>query len=129
VVRKTKIITITLVAALFISVFAVAYARQSVPQNQPPKAVTVAIISDLGQEQPSLNYYGEFRPQAVAVAVGGTVTWNNTDNKDHTVVSYDGIFNQRLITGESFTYTFTQKGTYKYRDVLYDNMDGVVYVQ
>lgn len=95
----------------------------------PPKAVEVKIIVDPEQRAAGFNYEGEFRPQTVSVATGGTVTWNNTDNKDHIVVSYDGNFNKRLQSGESFSYIFTQNGTYKYHDVLYDGMDGIVYVQ
>jgi hypothetical protein len=128
-VRNGRILSVPFVALLLITGLCGACSRQSVPLNQLPVAVSVKILVDPGLVQAGFNYEGEFRPQAASVAVGGTVTWNNTDNKDHTVVSYDGLFNNRLQTGESFTYKFTQNGTYKYHDVLYDGMDGVVYVQ
>ena len=127
--RNANIKSANLIVVLLICGFGGACARQPVPAIQLPIAVPVKILVDPGLVQAGFNYEGEFRPQAVSVAVGGTVTWNNTDNKDHTVVSYDGLFNGRLQTGESFTFNFTQNGTYKYHDVLYDGMDGVVYVR
>ena len=81
------------------------------------------------QRAAAFNYEGEFRPQTIKVSVGATVTWNNMDNKVHSVISDDGLFSKRLEYGESFKYTFTQNGSYKYHDELYDGMDGLVYVE
>ena len=106
-----------------------ACSKQNVPLPPAPMSVDVTILADPGLIQEGMGYEGEYRPSSVAVASGGTVTWNNTDNKPHTIVSYDGLFNARVNFGESFSYTFTQNGTYKYHDVLYDGMDGVVHVR
>lgn len=74
------------------------------------------------------NYGGEFEPRILTVPVGTMVTWNNEDNKDHTVISRNGLFDKRLTAGESFSYAFTQPGSFNYYDLLYGNMDGTVYV-
>lgn len=103
--------------------------RQTPARTVPPKAVQVIILSEPEQRAAAFNYEGEFRPHTIKVAVGAEVTWNNTDNKDHTVVSDDGLFNRRLQYGESFSYTFTQNGSFRYHDELYDGMDGIVYVE
>ena len=59
----------------------------------------------------------EWRPSTVAIARGGNVTWNNTSTVlPHSVISGEGLFNVTLAGGESFTYTFTQNGTFTYSD-------------
>ncbi|MDO8579107.1 MAG: hypothetical protein Q7R50_08035 [Dehalococcoidales bacterium] len=44
------------------------------------------------------------------------------------MVSRDGLFNAKLQSGESFSYTFTQNGTFNLVDDQYNDMDGTVYV-
>ena len=92
---------------------------------------TINIIYDFGTANLGVLYGGGFVPRNVAVSVGSAVTWNNTDtfHAQHSIVSNDGLFNQSLAYGESFTYTFTQKGTFTYQDPSYDNMDGAVIVK
>lgn len=103
--------------------------RQAPGQTTPSMAALVIILADPEQRAAAFNYEGEFRPHTIKVAVGTTVTWNNTDNKDHSVVNDDGLFSKRLRYGESFNYTFTQNGSFRYHDGLYDGMDGIVYVE
>ena len=55
-----------------------------------------------------------FIPNPVAIAMGGTVTWENTDTAAHTVTSGtagdgpDGVFDSSLMmaNGPSFSWTF-----------------------
>lgn len=130
--RMARIITSLLGGALLIITGitgACTSTRQTPARTVPPMAVQVIILSDPEQRAAAFNYEGEFRPHTIKVAVGAEVTWNNTDNIDHTVVSNDGLFNRRLQPRESFSYTFAQNGSFKYRDVLYDGMDGIIYVE
>lgn len=54
-----------------------------------------------------------FHPQSVTIAVGDTVRWTNMDSAVHTIEG--GSFrSQALAQGESYTYTFTDAGTYNY---------------
>jgi plastocyanin len=60
-----------------------------------------------------------FSPAAVTVTSGLTVTWTNTDVIDHTVTSGkpglpNGMFDQLLHPGQTFTFTFSQAGTFPY---------------
>src|SRR6201984_459210 len=56
-----------------------------------------------------------FGPQTVTVPVGGTVTWTNSDDTPHTVVSHEGVFKSKVRdTDETFSYTFTKAGKYTY---------------
>jgi amicyanin len=71
-----------------------------------------------------------FGPVELTVAAGTTVTWINRDDIPHTVVSVDKVFkSSALDTDESFTYTFTQPGTYPYFCSIHPKMTGKVVVQ
>jgi len=77
-----------------------------------------------------------FDPNPVTIAMGGTVTWENTDNAAHTVTSGsptdgpDGVFDSSLIMagGASFSHTFDDVGTYDYFCMVHPWMAGSVMV-
>ena len=99
----------------------------------PPPAPMTALINITPTEHFRVGGHlwgGQFSPRIIAVSVGATVTWNNTDEVGlfHSVVSNDGLFSNNLTYGESFSYTFTQNGTFNYEDPTRDNMDGTVIV-
>ena len=73
----------------------------------------------------------KFDPASVTVSVGTTVTWTNKDEIPHTVASSDKSFqgSAGLDTGDSYSYTFTKPGTYKYYCTLHPFMTGVIVVQ
>jgi hypothetical protein len=51
----------------------------------------------------------------VVVAVGTKVIWQNNDNTQHTTTSVDGIWDSNILNpGQSFSFTFTQTGTFNY---------------
>ena len=71
-----------------------------------------------------------FGPQAITVPVGTTVTWTNSDDIPHTVVSTEGAFKSKVIdTDEKFSYTFTKAGTYPYYCAIHPKMTGQVVVK
>src|SRR5215204_6605182 len=66
-----------------------------------------------------------YQPNPIQVSVGNTVTWTNNDSQPHTVTSGsngqpDNKFNSSpnfsplLNPGQTFSFTFTQAGTYPY---------------
>jgi plastocyanin len=75
-----------------------------------------------------------FSPFAVTIATGDTVTW--TINGVHTVTSggngiMDGLFDSGVLSGGTFSYTFTQAGDYPYFCTLHFDccdMEGIVHV-
>ena len=88
-------------------------------QNKPP-AKTVAIDID--------NF--KFGVVSIEVAAGTTVTWTNRDDVPHTVASSTKVFKSPpLDTGEAFSYTFTQPGTYEYFCSLHPRMTGKIVVK
>ena len=71
-----------------------------------------------------------FAPAALTIAAGSTVTWTNSDDEPHTVVSESGLFRSgALDTNESFSYRFDKPGTYRYACSIHPRMVGTVVVQ
>jgi plastocyanin len=71
----------------------------------------------------------KYGPKDITVSVGTTVTWLNKDNEVHTVVSKNGKFrSSALDTDDSFTFTFTEPGTYAFFCSLHPQMTGTVTV-
>lgn len=75
-----------------------------------------------------------FMPDDIAITVGDTVTWNNTDRILHTVSagtpdSPGGLFDTDLDDAGSTTeFTFTEAGDYEYFCSIHPHMQGVVRV-
>lgn len=66
-----------------------------------------------------------YSPASLTIDVGDTVTWTNMDTAPHTVTVTSGPvkFNSgNLAQGESFTYTFTEAGTYDYYCAVHPDM-------
>ncbi len=58
-----------------------------------------------------------FSPANITVPVGTTVTWVQSGNNPHTTTSYDGLWNSGILpggSGQSFSFTFDEPGTYAY---------------
>jgi FtsP/CotA-like multicopper oxidase with cupredoxin domain len=56
-----------------------------------------------------------FEPNSLTVTVGTTVIWVNTGADWHSVAAFDGSFESaQLASGETFSYTFTAPGTYRF---------------
>ncbi|HXM12441.1 MAG TPA: cupredoxin family copper-binding protein [Terriglobales bacterium] len=93
---------------------------QGVKANEPRSAANTAVKID--------NFV--FGPQTLAVPVGSTVTWTNSDDIPHTAVSTDGVFKSNVMdTDEKFSHTFTQAGTYSYYCTIHPKMTGKIVVQ
>jgi plastocyanin len=71
------------------------------------------------------------RASDLTVAAGTTVKWVNRDDIPHTVVSEDKrtFKSKALDTDDSFSYTFTQPGTYTYFCSIHPKMTAKVVVQ
>ena len=73
----------------------------------------------------------------VNIGVGETVTWKNTDNQPHTATSGIDLTDPNvgisfdsglLMNGDSFSFTFNQKGEFPYMCMVHPWMTGVVIV-
>jgi plastocyanin len=70
-----------------------------------------------------------FAPAELTVKVGTTVTWTNHDDIPHTVVSAGKFRSKTLDTDDSFSFTFTAAGEYKYFCSLHPHMTGTIKVE
>lgn len=110
--------------ALLFSVFAVGCA--SAPSGAPATAaVSSGAISIKGFA---------FNPVQLSVTKGATITWTNDDGTTHTVTSGvpgtpSGKFNQSVDAGKTFSFTFTDAGTYEFFCNIHNSMRGTVTVK
>jgi plastocyanin len=70
-----------------------------------------------------------FAPAQLTVKVGDTVTWKNHDDIPHTVVSAGKFRSKTMDTDDSFSFTFTAAGDYKYFCSLHPHMTGAIKVE
>ena len=73
------------------------------------------------------NFFG---PDALTVAVGDTVTWSNDGAVPHTATAQGAFDTDILMSGESFSYTFSSAGTFDYICLVHPGvMTGSIVVQ
>jgi len=70
-----------------------------------------------------------FEPAQLTVKIGTTVTWKNRDDIPHTVVSAGKFRSKTMDTEDSYSFTFTAAGDYKYFCSLHPHMTGTVKVE
>lgn len=75
----------------------------------------------------------KYDPGQISVSVGTTVVWVNADLKRNYRIYEKSVkrrFNSEIIKpGQSFNYTFNEKGTYYFNDAFFTYMNGVVIVE
>jgi plastocyanin len=71
-----------------------------------------------------------FSPATLTISAGTSVTWTNHDDIPHTIVEHDRKFKSKgLDTDDSFSYTFSEAGTYEYFCGLHPKMVGKIVVE
>ena len=100
-----------------------------------------------GAYNPELNTPAEswYDPAFIPIEVGDTITWQNNDREPHTITSGqgsgrfgwmsddygspNGIFESELFApGESWSFTFSEKGTFPYFCSIHPWMEGAIIV-
>lgn len=70
-----------------------------------------------------------FSPSSISVRAGGTITFSNNDDDEHTVTARDGSFDSGVLNaGGRFTRTFRTAGTFRYFCAIHTEMTGTVTV-
>lgn len=71
-----------------------------------------------------------FSPDTLTVAVGTTVTWENSDSLAHTSTSDDEVWDSGTLEGGGeFSFTFEEVGTFSYFCKIHPSMNGSVVVE
>ena len=109
--------------ALLLCVLAASCASQSTSSPSPAGAATQISIKGFA-----------FNPNQPSLTKGATITWTNDDGTTHTVTSGvpgtpSGKFNQSLDAGKSFSFTFSESGTYEFFCNIHQSMRGTVTVK
>lgn len=94
-----------------------------------PNVVQVEI--PLADAEPGTDGTNQFNPQVITLVIGvnNTVTWTNFDEWPHNILTTSGFSSPDLATGQSYTFTFTQVGTYYYICSYFPIMNGKVIVK
>ena len=124
------------IASLFV-LLAIVSVATTVPSAYAAHAdeahVTMAIGSGIAGCEETAE--GCFLPSTVTIAVGESVTWENTDEMMHFATSGialtpDGVFDSGMMNpGAEFSFTFNDAGTYPYYCMVHPWMVGTVIVE
>lgn len=138
--RTSILVIIVLVALAVAAFFLVSSSMQkntgtptsSPISNQTPTETPNVTSSPSGEavqtSQVTISNFS-FNPSSVTVKKGTKVTWTNNDNVPHAVNSDNGIFNsQTMQPGDSFSFTFTEAGSYPYNCSIHPNMKATIVV-
>ena len=68
-------------------------------------------------------------PANITVTVGTNVTWINRDVDVHTITSDSRLFDKELPPRDSFSFTFTEQGTFPYHCEPHPEITGTVFVK
>jgi len=73
----------------------------------------------------------QFSPARVVVKSGSQVTWEQQDAAPHVVISSNSneLRSSTLRSGQSYTHTFNEPGTYEYYCSLHPSMRGTIVVE
>ncbi len=69
-----------------------------------------------------------FSPATLTVAKGTTVTWINNDSVNHQIKS-DTFNSAPLLTGQNYSFTFDNAGTFNYSCAIHPSMTGKIIVK
>src|SRR3990167_9426744 len=89
--------------------------------------VGIILISGCGQQQIqkesiSIKNFA-FNPATINIKIGTTLTWTNEDSAPHTVTSEENFDSGTLTSGETFVFTFNDKGTFDYICTIHPSID------
>jgi plastocyanin len=93
--------------------------------SAPTPGTPVSIVNGA-----SVQTTGAYAPNPITVAVGGTVTWTNSDSTTHTSTGNNNTWNSGpILPGASFSRTFASAGSFPYHCTIHPGMVGTVTVQ
>ena len=130
---RTRLIISLFLAVIFIAVLGISCQSQtpaSAPSQGLPKEPTLT-ESPAAPHQIEVAIEGfAFKPDIVNIQVGTKVIWHNNDSVIHTVTARDKSFDSgNLRDGDTFSYTFQEKGIFEYYCIPHPYMTGEITVE
>ncbi|ODR25614.1 cupredoxin domain-containing protein [Mycolicibacterium porcinum] len=110
------------------SAVAVALVTTATACSHPPSAPASPAPAPIVGTAVSIDNFA-FMPATLTVHRGDTVTWTNHDEEPHTVAAGDGSFRSPgMDANATFSFTFTNPGSYDYICSIHPMMHGTVVV-
>lgn len=99
--------------------------------SHAPPATAAPTTSAAGGDTVIIKNFA-FDPSSLTVKSGTAVKWTNQDGTSHTIVSDTSspvaFSSDSLASGASYSFTFTQPGTYTYHCSIHPSMKGTIIV-
>ncbi|MEE8420384.1 MAG: cupredoxin family copper-binding protein [Dehalococcoidales bacterium] len=109
-------------ALLLIALFGLASCQPTTPAPAPAPVPSPTVEVEISGFA--------FKPDTLTVPPGTTVTWTNLDGPAHTVTTRETRYDSKLLpTGDTFSYTFEQNGTYEYYCTIHPFMTATIIVE
>lgn len=90
------------------------------PGDPPPPAPAAGDVNIVDRS---------FQPASLTIGEGGSVTWANNDDDEHTVTATDSSWDSGIFgDGATFSRTFADPGTYAYFCIIHPDMTGTITV-
>ena len=135
--RRSVIVAVLIVIALAaVGAYLLGRHRTAAPTS-PPNTYSMNMPSSTGASAAPVSTNAvtiqnfAFSPADITVKQGTTVTWTNRDNAAHTVSETDSLSGPKssaLDFSASYSFTFSQPGTYHYHCSIHPQMTGTVTV-
>lgn len=98
------------------------------PSSSPDPESTTSLEALSGEAEIEIENFA-YTPKTITIKAGTTVKWSNKDDSQHKVVADDGSWSSSSLSkGDSFSFTFTQAGTFTYHCGFHSSMTGTVVV-
>jgi plastocyanin len=130
--RSIRAVTALFGVAALVSACGSAGTSAPAATTSAPAATTSAPAATAAQV--NIDVQGFKFPPNMDVAKGTKVTWTNKDTTKHTVTSgtrptRDGKFDGQIDAAGTFSFTFTDTGTYQYFCSIHSSMNGTITVK
>jgi len=114
----------TIFLILILIVLAVSCSKTDTSQASPK-------VGPLGVKQDIEIKGFAFNPASITISAGTTVIWTNQDSAPHRIISDSGneLGSGSISTGQTYTHTFENPGTYDYHCSIHPSMKGEIVVQ
>lgn len=105
-------------------------AQDTAMSTMPDKECMAQPAADSAARQVAIENF-TFSPEILTVPIGTEVTWENKDDIPHTVTSNDKttFASSLLDTGDTFSFTFSEAGTFDYFCSVHPMMTAKVIVE
>lgn len=125
-----KIISLILFSALIFTGCSLTNQSQITPTNDISTSATSSLPTENIKEKNTVEIFDfKFNPAVMIVKVGTTVKWVNKDSAPHIVASAGNFTSNTLNKNETYSFTFSQPGTYAYICGIHTYMKGIITVE